>query len=1370
MQWDHCIDEGATFTDWHNVGQNFADGLLFVTCMNYYTRNPDRDQGNRLEWPRATYCGPIERATDGNSYRRTVDRKRRGRPLASKGDGSKKICLALDAMIPATTGPKKPDGIEIADKQFSGDWAASTWNGQGLLASEAMKQHAKMRRSRELFKMNDALGLTETHGTIGKCAAVRLPPDCQAFWSHGEEGEAGVGIWLKKAFIEKICGKNKSGERIEVEKGRALIWRGGGEEGRFQIAVVYLHTGNSGGKDERQQVLRAVLRKMEEYGISMNIILGDFNFVMRQEDRFGGESEGFTGQKDKKEAETAEELLKGAGLVEVDQTDYTYRFENMRSRLDRIYANIRPFENLDRDIGCAALEWKDCLSRHRAVSAFKRSPQKPQVGHRDIDDHVFKDENWARRVKCQYIYELQQEKQTTTAIQRLLLLKRSIRSVCDSVAKERKVSSGTRGASELMAEVMRYIRALEKKKWGTARRVREGCEELEAKVKRKSEERMNDGDIKELQNWAVTLARTGIQEEILEIEKAKQDNDEQEVVRRKEHIIRRLKKMSGDTSSGIKAMREEGGRVRTDAPGIACILEEHWAKVFQAGTVDKALLQRWLEEEYPKEDMMLGARRSRKRSRDGAQPWWRGLPEESDERWATRKRDVARAIKNSKNTMPGPDGIPYRAWRLLGDTGIEAIWNAMEELKEDDAIEKLEEAYSRTGDTQTARHEFNLSTLICLPKAAVGKTEDEEDIYEAAGTRPLAIVNTDNRLMANAARGRYESIFKEWVSAMQKGFIKGRSMLSNVVTIDQAAMKISLRSKSGAIVLFDFRAAFPSVERCFVTDTLRWLGMPDTELNFVEALYNKTDACIRINGEEGDRFEMSRGIRQGCPLSPILFSVVVDILLRKLDRVLSGEGIVRAFADDTAAAIQNIYEKLPDVAKLFENYAKISGLELNLGKTLVVPLWRKGEEAEQEIEEYDELRQVLRKLGGGWEKVQIRTCAKYLGFVVGPGRDEHVWDKSVSKWEARAASWAGKGIGLQLSAMVYNTFCASVLGFLQQLVEIPVHVLNKEEEVMLKLASGPYEWANATDLWHMGEVFGIGRSFSCIQARAEAAKLRALHFENWERPMAEEEQNLGRWERETAYPDRRVRWVGWYVNAFPRILMRNEAKLRARGITMGTIKTVLVGEGGTEVKAEVFQRRLQSVATRLNMKSFGCNWDLRVEKKLKRWKLSGYRTWWIPVFRRNMSDLRNLVTPRVAAAVWSMAWNRWCTARRFQRKGRCVLGCSNCEDSIEHYIGCKHVRAIGWKMLRLEQGEEYEDRKKGLLAADCRGRDERVCLALLAYATQQTTNAARQEGSCEEPVERLKQWVRRGVEGHTASANVVRRRFLREAVVVEEPW
>ena len=111
--------------------------------------------------------------------------------------------------------------------------------------------------------------------------------------------------------------------------------------------------------------------------------------------------------------------------------------------------------------------------------------------------------------------------------------------------------------------------------------------------------------------------------------------------------------------------------------------------------------------------------------------------------------------------MPGPDGIPYKAWRELGETGVDILWEVMKELKQDGAQDKMDEAYE-------GEHEFNASIMVCLPKVPIGMSEEGEDVYDAASTRPLSIVNTDNRILASAARTRWDSIYAQWISKMQK--------------------------------------------------------------------------------------------------------------------------------------------------------------------------------------------------------------------------------------------------------------------------------------------------------------------------------------------------------------------------------------------------------------------------------------------------------------------------------------------------------------------------------------------------------------------------------------------------------------------------
>ena len=80
-------------------------------------------------------------------------------------------------------------------------------------------------------------------------------------------------------------------------------------------------------------------------------------------------------------------------------------------------------------------------------------------------------------------------------------------------------------------------------------------------------------------------------------------------------------------------------------------------------------------------------------------------------------------------------------------------------------------------------------------------------------------------------------------------------MLSNVATIDQEATKISSRCKRGAIIPFDFEAAFSSVEQEFMIESIRWLGIAEGEINVITTLYDRKVAIIKIGGgTQEDRF------------------------------------------------------------------------------------------------------------------------------------------------------------------------------------------------------------------------------------------------------------------------------------------------------------------------------------------------------------------------------------------------------------------------------------------------------------------------------------------------------------------------------------
>ena len=137
----------------------------------------------------------------------------------------------------------------------------------------------------------------------------------------------------------------------------------------------------------------------------------------------------------------------------------------------------------------------------------------------------------------------------------------------------------------------------------------------------------------------------------------------------------------------------------------------------------------------------------------------------------------------------------------------------------------------------------------------------------------------------------------------------------------------------------DFAAAFPSIEHEFFHQFFRQLGWPSWLLNIINIVYMENRCQICMAGARYAGFSISRGIRQGCPLSPLLFAMATDIMLRRLQRRFPS-ACLRAWADDLAMVLPDAAIHFRTLQNFFLEFGHAAGLHLNVSKTVVVPLFQ----------------------------------------------------------------------------------------------------------------------------------------------------------------------------------------------------------------------------------------------------------------------------------------------------------------------------------------------------------------------------------------------------------------------------------------------
>ena len=166
-----------------------------------------------------------------------------------------------------------------------------------------------------------------------------------------------------------------------------------------------------------------------------------------------------------------------------------------------------------------------------------------------------------------------------------------------------------------------------------------------------------------------------------------------------------------------------------------------------------------------------------------------------------------------------------------------------------------------------------------------------------------------------------------------------------------------LKDKNHMIISIDAEKAFDKIQHPFMIKILQKLGIEGTYLNIVKAIYNKPTAKIILNGEKLKAFSLRSGTRQGCPLSPLSFNIVLEILATSIREEKEIKGIhirkevkVSLFADEIILYLENPKDSTRKLLELISEFSKVARYKINIQKSLAF-LYTNSEKSEREIKE-----------------------------------------------------------------------------------------------------------------------------------------------------------------------------------------------------------------------------------------------------------------------------------------------------------------------------------------------------------------------------------------------------------------------------------
>ena len=283
------------------------------------------------------------------------------------------------------------------------------------------------------------------------------------------------------------------------------------------------------------------------------------------------------------------------------------------------------------------------------------------------------------------------------------------------------------------------------------------------------------------------------------------------------------------------------------------------------------------------------------------------------------KEECLQALKDmSLNKTPGSDGLPVEFYKVFWSDISDHLLNAL-------------------------NYAYHKGQLSVSQKRGVIKLIPKKDTepYHVKNWRPITLLNCDYKIAAKAIANRLRNVIPKIINNDQTGFLKGRFIGENIRLIDGIINHTESNKIPGLLLFLDFEKAFDTVEWPFIWKTLDSFNFGRSITNWIMLCYQNIESCVLNNGWASNFFALERGVRQGCPLSPYIFLLCVEILAERIRTNKDIEGIfikgneikISQYADDTTLILNGSEKSLTSALHDLELFSTISGLKLNNKKT-----------------------------------------------------------------------------------------------------------------------------------------------------------------------------------------------------------------------------------------------------------------------------------------------------------------------------------------------------------------------------------------------------------------------------------------------------
>lgn len=408
--------------------------------------------------------------------------------------------------------------------------------------------------------------------------------------------------------------------------------------------------------------------------------------------------------------------------------------------------------------------------------------------------------------------------------------------------------------------------------------------------------------------------------------------------------------------------------------------------------------------------------------------------------------EIEKAIDDlAAGKAPGPDGFGAALYKTF--KGVISV--------------ALHRVFTEAIRLKVLPGSFKKTHVILIPK-----TDDPKKLLSVKSYRPISLANTDYKVFMKVLAGRLQRMMKILVGPHQTCGIKGRTINTNVHVARSVLESCDVFGSKVAMLQLDLEKAFDRVNHDILFLILEYVNVGSVILDGVKMAYRECFTSIVINGRLTESFQVTNGVRQGDPISALLFAIYMEPFCMKIIsnetikgyQLMNSEVKMLTYADDIAVFCSD-KESVSEVIRHVAYFCKMTGSAVNWDKCL--GLWH-----------------------GSWETTPQNFAnmnwslvpTKYLGVPLQHYKNtDDYWKEICESTREKTRNWGGRELSMFSRATACNWFIVCKVWYVLQFLFMSRANVQKLHRVLAVFVWGSvWERTSRTNLFHSLRNGGLG--------------------------------------------------------------------------------------------------------------------------------------------------------------------------------------------------------------------------------------------------------------------------------------------------------